>query len=137
MASHDNGWQCKIKYVVLDSYILQCIYLYLNYGVASVSRFDNIIGLFCTGKRDLLKRLYSAKETYNFIDPANRSHPILSTRTPSQQSPAPSHNMFWWRRWPLQPVRAYRDLNDIHTHAHAHTQTRPLGHPKSVHVSSR
>jgi len=33
-----------------------------------------IIGLFC--KRALQKRRYSAKETYNFIDPTDRSHPI-------------------------------------------------------------
>jgi len=44
------------------------------YGVALVSRIDTIIGLFC--KRDLQKRRYSAKETYNFIDPTDRSHPI-------------------------------------------------------------
>ena len=44
------------------------------YGVASISRIDKIIGLFC--KRALQKRQYSAKETYNFIDPTDRSHPI-------------------------------------------------------------
>ena len=33
-----------------------------------------IIGLFF--KRALSKRRYSAKETYNFIDPTDRSHPI-------------------------------------------------------------
>jgi len=41
-----------------------------RYGVALVSRINNIIGLFC--KRSLLKRRYSAKETYNFIDPTDR-----------------------------------------------------------------
>jgi len=45
------------------------------YGVASVSRIDKIVGLFC--KRALLKRRYSAKETFNFIDPTDRSHPIF------------------------------------------------------------
>ena len=44
------------------------------YGVASVSRIHKIIGLFC--KRDLQKRLFSAKETYNLNDPTNHSHPI-------------------------------------------------------------
>jgi len=29
-------------------------------------------------KRALLKRRYSTKETYGFIDPTNRSHPISS-----------------------------------------------------------
>jgi len=45
------------------------------YGVASVSRIDKIIGLFC--KRALDKRQYPAKETYNLIDPTDRSHPIV------------------------------------------------------------
>jgi len=36
-----------------------------------------IIGLFC--KRDLQKRRYSAKETYNWIDPTDRSHPVCVT----------------------------------------------------------
>jgi len=42
--------------------------------VASVSRIDKIISTFC--KRALEKRLYSAKEIYNLIEPTNRSHPI-------------------------------------------------------------
>jgi len=44
------------------------------YGVASTSTLLRIIGLFC--KRALQKRRYSAKETYNFKEPTNRSHPI-------------------------------------------------------------
>ena len=47
------------------------------YGVATISMLLQIIGLFC--KRALQKRLYSAKETYNFKEPANRSHPIWYT----------------------------------------------------------
>ena len=46
----------------------------IDYGVASVSRIDKITRVFC--KRALQKRLYSAKETYNLIDPTHRSHPI-------------------------------------------------------------
>jgi len=45
-----------------------------SYGVASISRLLKIIGLFC--KKSLLKRPYSAKETYNFKEPTNRSHSI-------------------------------------------------------------
>ena len=45
----------------------------VQYGV--VSRIDKMIGLFC--KRALQKRQYSAKETYNLIDPTECSHPIL------------------------------------------------------------
>jgi len=44
------------------------------YGVATNSRLLKITGLFC--KRALQKRLYSAKETYNFKEPTNRSHPM-------------------------------------------------------------
>ena len=41
---------------------------------ATISRLLQIIGLFC--KRALEKRQYSAKETYNFKEPTNRSHPL-------------------------------------------------------------
>jgi len=44
------------------------------YGVDTCSRLLKIIGLFC--KRALWKRRYSAKGTYNFKEPTNRSHPI-------------------------------------------------------------
>jgi len=57
--------------------LLQCLYsdTFIHpYGAATASRIDKITGLFCKG--DLKKRQYSAKETYNFIDPTDRSHPI-------------------------------------------------------------
>jgi len=44
------------------------------YGVAVISRLLTCVGLFC--KRALSKRRYSAKETYNFKEPTNCSHPI-------------------------------------------------------------
>jgi len=47
---------------------------YVCYGVATISRLLKIIGLFC--KRALYKRRYSAKETYDFKEPTNRSQPI-------------------------------------------------------------
>jgi len=46
------------------------------YGVATISRLLKITGLFC--KRALWKRRFSAKETYDFKEPTNRSHPIGS-----------------------------------------------------------
>jgi len=49
-----------------------------RYGVATISRLLKIIGLFC--KRALQKRLCSAKETWDFKEPTNRSHPILILR---------------------------------------------------------
>ena len=48
------------------------------YGVATISIHLKIIGLFC--KRALQKRQYSAKETYNFKESTNCSHPITVWR---------------------------------------------------------
>jgi len=48
-----------------------------RYAVATISRLLKITGLFC--KRTLQKRLYSAKETYDFRDPTRQSHPIRHT----------------------------------------------------------
>jgi len=45
-----------------------------KHGVATISRLLKIIGLFC--KRALQKRPIFSKETYNFKEPTNRSHPI-------------------------------------------------------------
>ena len=42
-----------------------------SYGVATISRLLEIIGLFC--KRALQKRSYSAKKTCHFKEPTNRS----------------------------------------------------------------
>jgi len=46
-----------------------------HYGVATISRFLTITGLFC--KRAIQKRRYSAKETYGFKEPTDCSHPIF------------------------------------------------------------
>ena len=46
-----------------------------QYGVATISRIDKIVGLFCR-KLALLSDSF-AKETCNLIDPTNQSHPIL------------------------------------------------------------
>ena len=56
-------------------YVLCTVFWWNVYGVAVDSRLLEIIGLFC--KRDLSKRRYSAKETYNFKKLTNRSHPIV------------------------------------------------------------
>jgi len=52
--------------------------------VPTISRLLKTIGLFC--KRALQKRLYSARETYNFKEPTNRSHPIVSESRPKSES---------------------------------------------------
>jgi len=54
------------------------IHVYRRYGVALVSRIDNMRGPF--RKRALYKRLYSVKETDNLIDPSNRIHRIVAIR---------------------------------------------------------
>ena len=60
-----------------------CIYIYICsyghnliclYGLATISRLLKIIGLFC--KISSLLQGSFAKETYNFKEPTNRSHPI-------------------------------------------------------------
>ena len=64
-----------IRSQILILQYTKCILWYCTlYGVATVSRIDKIIGLFCT----MLSLLWDsfAKETYNFIDPTNCSHPI-------------------------------------------------------------
>jgi len=49
----------------------------MSYGVASVSKIDKTTGFFCYGA--LEKRRYPAKETDNFVDPPDRSHPMRHT----------------------------------------------------------
>ena len=71
-------FECQTRmhvYTYPNTHIHTYSYIHIStYGVALVSRIDKITGLFC--KRALSKRLYFAKETCNFIDPTNRSHPI-------------------------------------------------------------
>ena len=71
--------KCVCRNTYICTHVIICIYMNKKrqdcYGVASVSRINKITGLFC--KRALQKRRYSAKETCNFIDPTNRSHPIM------------------------------------------------------------
>ena len=74
-----------------------------SYGMASSSRLLKIISLFC--KRDLRKRPYSAKETYHFKEPTNRSHPIdlfslkrgkRDLRTVASSFAKSSGKFHWW-----------------------------------------
>jgi len=60
---------------------------HVAYGVATISRLLKIIGLFC--KRALQKRRYSAKETYNFKEPATRGHPIWISHVSQRLQAAP------------------------------------------------
>jgi len=63
-----------------------------RYGVAAISRLLKITGLFCTIS-SLLQGSF-AKETYNFKEPTNCSHPISISLSPSLTrsfSPFPRH----------------------------------------------
>jgi len=51
-----------------------CIYIYISYGVATISRLLKIIGLFCRISSHLEGSF--AKETYSFNEPTIRIHPI-------------------------------------------------------------
>jgi len=77
---HQNVFPSYCDWSVLRHICAECRRIWSRrvYGVASASRIDTIIGLFC--KRALYKRLYSAKETCNFIDPTDRSHPIAQKK---------------------------------------------------------
>ena len=56
-----------------------------DYGVATIGRLFKIIGFFC--KRALEKRLYSAKDTYNFKEPTNLRHPMAIQRASNRCQP--------------------------------------------------
>jgi len=67
--NHNCGTKCVVDAVLCERKRP------MWYGVATISRLLKTIGLFC--KRTLYKRRYSAKETYDFKEHTNRSHPIL------------------------------------------------------------
>ena len=94
--SHDRRNSLKIRYDARHMYLIRakrdiCLLMkghiclrmeglfphIYTYGVATISRLLNIIGLFCRNS-SLLQGSF-AKETYKLIDPTNRSHPISHT----------------------------------------------------------
>ena len=73
-ATNNDGcclWSKETKRAMNNNIGRQYIY---KYGVAAVSGIDKSIGLFC--RISSLLQVSFAKETYNFIDPTNQSHPI-------------------------------------------------------------
>jgi len=80
-----------------------------RYGVATISRLLQITGLFC--KRARRKRLHSTKETYNFKEPTNRSHPMQR------------ENILSW------VLTRHREApKHIQTHENGHTRTHARSH---------
>jgi len=115
-----------------------------RYGVATISRLHEIIGLFC--QKALQKRLYSAKETYNFKEPTNRSHPILPhvasthqqtqiqsrvhTTRPITNHPPHTHTHHMHAR-PHTCIKLHAHTcacTHQHTHTHVRTHTRAHTH---------
>ena len=85
-----------------------CTYVY-GHGVATISRLLKIIGLFCRIS-SLLQGSF-AKETYDFKEPTNRSHPIYVCIT-----------------WQIKPGMIVLDnsatlMSNTHTHTHTHART--------------
>ena len=83
------------------------------YGVATIRRLLKITGLFC--KRALQKRLFAAKETYNFKKPTNCSHPTCVLKA-----------MFVCGKRTIH-IFAEHDLR--HTAYYVHTHTHECGMP--------
>jgi len=81
-----NRKACAIKALTTHNVALCTAY---TYGMPTIRRLLKITGLFC--KRDLKKRQYSAKETYNFKEPTNRNHPIVWVCPVSAVSPIAAH----------------------------------------------
>jgi len=69
-----NRSRRRSDFKYLDLQFDQFSWSIFNYGVATVSRIDKMIGVFCRIS-SLLQGSF-AKETYHFIDPTNQSHPI-------------------------------------------------------------
>jgi len=76
---HHTATHCNTLQHTATQQVLLPLGTKSSYGVVTISRLLKIIGLFC--KRALQKGRYSAKETYNFKEPTNRSHPIPQTTT--------------------------------------------------------
>jgi len=91
MYIHARGrvWSLLQQCVAACCSVLQCVAAYLRAMSeacmgAMISRLLKMSGLFC--KRALSKSLYSAKETYHFKEPTNRSPPYLNSQLLSQHT---------------------------------------------------
>jgi len=74
--------------VFLDSFM----YAYDNYAVATISRLLKNLGLFC--RISSLSQGSFAKETYDFKEPTNRSHPTVHAHP--QNPPSRETQISWY-----------------------------------------
>ena len=85
----------------------------VSYGVATVSRIDKAIGLFCKISSLLLGSL--AKEIYSFIDPTDHSHPIpahAGCTVPWLICCARIHTTGWLHKLNSHPTSATSSYNE-------------------------
>jgi len=76
-----------ISHIHVVSHVRVCVHISegaIAHEVASINRLVKIIGVFC--KRALYKRLYSAKEIYDFKELTNRSHRIPCINSMTEMS---------------------------------------------------
>jgi len=98
--------------------------------VSTISRRLKNTGLFC--KRARSRRLYSAKETYNFKKPTNRSHPVRLQDTnmhTHRLSPSLFFLTFSYHRCHSpRNIISGSVASSLHpqTHTHTHTHTPSL-----------
>jgi len=96
-----------------------------DYGVATISRIDKILRLFCRTS-SLLQGCF-AKETCKVIDPTNQSHPISERQM----------SFVTGKNYIKQKIRAHilHDTEEsVHIYARMCTQIEEEGPEESVHI---
>ena len=105
------------------------------YGVTLVRRIDEMICFFCT--RALWKTQYSAKETWNFIDPTDCSHPISS-----RWLTASSLARYLWNTWHVTATHCNHALQQHAATTHCnntlqqHVATTHCNHTLQQHAAT-
>jgi len=106
---------------------IHTLMIYLHMGWL---RLVGSLKLWSLLQKSPIKRLYSAKETYNFKEPTNRSHPIPSWCVYIDTSRIHSHTFIIHSHKPPYILRTY-SLYDLHSWLHV---TRVPMHGETFHV---
>jgi len=112
--------------------LISCAPLISGYGVATISRLLKIIGLFC--KRALPKRRYSAKESYNFKEPTNRSHPIPLSLQRHMHRYTQTYTDIHRHTQTYTDIQTLTPTNTGRTYTHSHIYTHTCSHVNSTGV---